>query len=134
MSSRTRKNTRKKRKAITTLPRARTLARASWRQKLNKLLFWLSERMRQAQAARPARKLRVCETASLGDKRFVAVVQFENERFLLGGAAGSVTLIARLGASQAFVSALDACVVPKMPVQFATLQTQKPDTPERVAR
>lgn len=44
-----------------------------------------------------ARKtLRLCESLPLGDKRFVAVIQVENERFLIGGAAGSVSLLTRL--------------------------------------
>jgi flagellar biogenesis protein FliO len=49
-------------------------------------------------ASRQAAKkhLRICETAPLGDKRFVAVVQVDHERFLVGGAANSVALLAKL--------------------------------------
>ena len=43
------------------------------------------------------RSLRVCETVSLGDKRFVAVVQFERRRFLLGVTPHSVSLLQGLG-------------------------------------
>ena len=46
---------------------------------------------------RPARRLRLQETIPLGERRFVAVVQFEAERFLIGGGASSVSLLARLG-------------------------------------
>ena len=42
------------------------------------------------------RSLVVKETAGLGDRRFVAVLQFEHQRFLIGGSAGSVTLLAHL--------------------------------------
>lgn len=49
--------------------------------------------------------LRVCETAALGDKRFVAVVQVDGERFLIGGAANSLALLARL--SDSVSSAVD---------------------------
>ena len=45
----------------------------------------------------PARKtLRVCETVSLGERRFVAVVQVDEERYLIGGGTGSVSLLSRL--------------------------------------
>jgi flagellar biogenesis protein FliO len=47
---------------------------------------------------RRERSLRVCETVSLGDKRFVAVLQFERQRFLIGITAQSVSLLHRLGA------------------------------------
>jgi flagellar biogenesis protein FliO len=42
------------------------------------------------------RALEVQETAGLGDRRFVAVLRFEHQRFLIGGSAGSVTLLAEL--------------------------------------
>jgi flagellar biogenesis protein FliO len=47
-------------------------------------------------AVRPARRLRVCESVPLGEKRFLAVVQFEHNRFLIGCAANSVVLLTRL--------------------------------------
>src|SRR5581483_10243998 len=46
---------------------------------------------------RPARRLRLCETVSLGEKRFVAVLRFERHQFLVGGTANSIALLARLG-------------------------------------
>jgi hypothetical protein len=53
--------------------------------------------MRKQVKFRPAKKrLRICETISLGEKRFVALVEVDGEQFLLGGASGSVTPIARL--------------------------------------
>ena len=42
------------------------------------------------------RSLVVKETAGLGERRFVAVLQFERQRYLIGGSAGSVTLLAHL--------------------------------------
>lgn len=51
---------------------------------------------------RPAvRRLRVCESVSLGEKRLVAVVEYEGQRFLIGG-AHSVSLLAKLGESPDF--------------------------------
>ncbi len=45
---------------------------------------------------RSPRQLRLCETLSLGERRFVAVVQVGQTRFLLGGTPQSLALLARL--------------------------------------
>ena len=45
---------------------------------------------------RKLQKLRVCNVTSLGEKRFVAVVQYGRRRFLVGGGAGAVSLLSRL--------------------------------------
>ncbi len=42
------------------------------------------------------KRLRLCESLALGDRRFVAVVEFEGARFLLGGTATSLVLLSRL--------------------------------------
>jgi flagellar biogenesis protein FliO len=52
--------------------------------------------LKRFSSARPLRHLRLAETVSLGEKRFVAVVQFERERFLIGGTANAVALLATL--------------------------------------
>jgi len=47
--------------------------------------------------AAPRRKsLSVRETAALGDRRFVSVIQFEGLRFLVGSSPSSVALLAQL--------------------------------------
>lgn len=46
------------------------------------------------------RRLRVAETVSLGEKRFVSIVHVDGTQFLLGGAAGSVSLLAVLETPQ----------------------------------
>jgi flagellar biogenesis protein FliO len=43
-----------------------------------------------------SKALSVRETAALGDRRFISVIQFENQRFLVGSSPGSVTLLAQL--------------------------------------
>ncbi len=43
--------------------------------------------------ASPKRALVLRESVSLGEKRFVAVVEFEETRFLIGGSANSVQLL-----------------------------------------
>ena len=57
--------------------------------------------------SRHARKrLRVCESMSLGEKRFVAVIEVDGEQFLVGGASSSVATLARLEPSQEFSEVL----------------------------
>jgi flagellar biogenesis protein FliO len=40
--------------------------------------------------------LSVRETAALGDRRFVSVIQFERRRFLIGSSPSTVTLLSHL--------------------------------------
>ena len=49
-----------------------------------------------ATSRRPTKRLRLGESLSLGDRRFVAVVEFEKERFLVGGTSASLVLLTRL--------------------------------------
>lgn len=62
-----------------------------------------------ASARRSPKLLLVTESSALGDRRFVAVVQFERQRFLIGSSPSSVTLLARLSdADRAMDSGADA--------------------------
>ena len=45
---------------------------------------------------RTPKGLRLCESLPLGERRFVAVVEFEKARFLVGGTASSLVLLSRL--------------------------------------
>jgi flagellar biogenesis protein FliO len=56
----------------------------------------LSSLVRSLRITRRDRTLRVCETLPLGDKRFLAVVQCEGRRFLIGGTHHSISLLDRL--------------------------------------
>lgn len=60
----------------------------------------LARTWKQVQARNKARmksqKLKVCETAQLGDKRFVALVQADGQRFLIGGTGNNIALLAAL--------------------------------------
>ncbi len=44
-----------------------------------------------------AKRLRVSETVSLGEKRFVAIVAVEGREFLIGGGVSGISLLALLG-------------------------------------
>ncbi|HTY83626.1 MAG TPA: flagellar biosynthetic protein FliO [Silvibacterium sp.] len=47
------------------------------------------------------RRLRLCENLALGERRFVAVIEFEQSRFLVGGTPSSLVLLARFEHSKA---------------------------------
>jgi len=49
---------------------------------------------------RNPRRLRLCETLSLGNRGFVAVVRYEEQSFLLGGTNSSIALLAQLSRSR----------------------------------
>jgi Flagellar biosynthesis protein, FliO len=61
----------------------------------------------QLKSRQTRKRLRVCETVSLGEKRLVALVEIDGEQFLLGGASGALTTIARLEPSQTISEALE---------------------------
>ena len=45
---------------------------------------------------RAPRQLRLCESVSLGEKRLIAVIQYQNQCFLIGAGSQSVNLLSRL--------------------------------------
>jgi hypothetical protein len=47
-------------------------------------------------AGKKRKTLSVRETAALGDRRFVSVIQFERQRFLIGSSPSSITLLSKL--------------------------------------
>jgi flagellar biogenesis protein FliO len=67
------------------------------------ILKWIVLR---AKAQHARKNLRVCETVSLGEKRFVAIVQVDEERFLIGGSSSAVSLLTRLQETKTFAAAL----------------------------
>ncbi len=53
-------------------------------------------RVLMTRARRAPKSLLLRETAALGDRRYVAVIQFEGQRYLIGSSPSSVTLLAHL--------------------------------------
>jgi len=47
-----------------------------------------------------SRRLRVAETVSLGEKRFVAILQVDGEQLLVGGSSSNIVLLAKLEAKR----------------------------------
>jgi flagellar biogenesis protein FliO len=62
---------------------------------------WKSLRAQQI-ARSGSKRLHVAATVSLGEKRFVAVIQVDGKEFLVGGGATNVALLAQLGARKSF--------------------------------
>jgi hypothetical protein len=60
---------------------------------LSRALLWLQT---YSQAARRPRRLQLCATVALGDKRFVSIIECDGQQFLIGGGAGNVSLLAQL--------------------------------------
>ena len=66
------------------------------------MLTVLATRVRKSlDRRRSARRLRLSETLSLGEKRFLAVVQFQQQEFLVGGTGNSIALLAKLNGPEA---------------------------------
>jgi len=61
---------------------------------------------KQLSSCQTKKRLRVCETVSLGEKRFVSVIEVDGEQFLVGGASSSVATLARLEPSPEFSEVL----------------------------
>jgi len=72
----------------------RTSALAAARLKIfRRSVIWASLVRR---AGNKRKTLSVRETAALGDRRFVSVIQFERQRFLIGSSPSSITLLSQL--------------------------------------
>lgn len=59
---------------------------------------WLTRHSRGVLMRGVPRRLRVAETVSLGEKRFVSILQVDGEQFLVGGSSSNVVLLAKLEA------------------------------------
>jgi len=62
---------------------------------LRRIRQWLSGRSLPWGARRP-RQLRLCENLALGERRFLSVVECGRQRFLVGGSANSLVVLAEL--------------------------------------
>jgi flagellar biogenesis protein FliO len=66
-------------------------------ERILRITLHLARRLTAAMTRRAPRRLQLCESLPLGERRFVAVVEFERARFLVGGTSASLVLLARLG-------------------------------------
>jgi flagellar biogenesis protein FliO len=74
------------------------------------------------------KRLQVTSSVSLGEKRFVAVVQVDGRQFLVGGGASNVSLLAQLEQKESFGEVLEQAesVPEKKPVKRAPRPIDKP--------
>jgi len=64
-------------------------------------LKWITRQSSSILTRGVDRRLRVAETVSLGEKRFVSILQVDGEQFLVGGSSSNVVLLAKLETSAA---------------------------------
>ena len=62
---------------------------------LTRALLWFQTRRRLAGLPR---RLKLCATVPLGEKRFVSIIECDGLQFLIGGGAENVSLLAQLNA------------------------------------
>jgi hypothetical protein len=107
---------------------------------LSRAWGWLKTRQR---ARSGTRRLRVAETVSLGEKRFVAVVQVDGRHFLLAGGPTNIVLLAQLDMKEPFEDVLKKTLAApvkqvvkrKRPAPFAgRAQANRRKGPEDAAR
>jgi len=60
---------------------------------------WVQNKFKSHQTRK---RLRVCESVSLGEKRFIAVIQVDGEQLLVGGSSNSIAMLAHLGRKPEF--------------------------------
>lgn len=64
---------------------------------------WLNQKYAKQ---RTSKRIKVLETAALGEKRFVTILQVDGAQFLIGGTAASVSLLASLEPKPAFADVM----------------------------
>ena len=62
---------------------------------LTRILHWLAALVRSWRS-HPSRQLYLRETLALGERRFIAVVEFERQKFLIAGTGSSVAMLTAL--------------------------------------
>jgi hypothetical protein len=75
-------------------PRTTNQPHAVHRGLLSKAVSWLNGNLKTA------KQLRVLETVTLGDKRLIAVIEANGQRFLVGGGPSGVSLLTQLDQTQ----------------------------------
>lgn len=61
------------------------------------LLFHLRSAFSRVNIQRRPRRLKLCETLSLGEKRILALVEYEGQRFLVAATEQNISLLQTLG-------------------------------------
>ena len=64
---------------------------------------WIRQRLNSHQSRK---RLRVCESVSLGEKRVIVLIEVDGEQFLVAGASNSISVLAHLEKPAAFSDVL----------------------------
>jgi flagellar biogenesis protein FliO len=83
----------------------------SSREFLRRIRQWLSTGARPW-GARRQRQLRLCENLALGERRFLSLVECGRQKFLLGGSANSLVVLAELASETTALPTKDGEDVP----------------------
>jgi flagellar biogenesis protein FliO len=67
----------------------------------SRIVSLLRRAVSAVRARRSERRLRLCEMLSLGEKRFVAVVEYGAEKFILAGTPQRISLLTKLARNAA---------------------------------
>ena len=96
---------------------------------LSRAWRWIQARRRSRTSTR---RLQVDASVSLGEKRFVAVIQVDGLQFLIGGGATNVALLAKLGRKVSFGEVLNEtmAVTKRRPAKGTKKQLVKPAAPQ----
>jgi len=70
-------------------------AAATDRNRWKRLARWLVA-LGRSWCRRPHRQLRLCENLSLGERRFLSVIEVGRQKFLVGGTGNSLVMLATL--------------------------------------
>ncbi len=57
---------------------------------------WLTRACSRSLTSQRSRRLRIRETVSLGEKRFLCIVQIDDKEYLIGGGTTNVSMLTRL--------------------------------------
>jgi hypothetical protein len=66
----------------------------------SKIGRWLGDLFHGRIRLVPEKKLHVVETVSLGERRFVTILQVEGRKFLIGGSSSNVSMLASLDSAE----------------------------------
>lgn len=66
----------------------------------SKIGRWLGDLVHGRIRLMPEKKLHVLETVSLGERRFVTILQVEGRKFLIGGSSSNVSMLASLDSAE----------------------------------
>jgi hypothetical protein len=86
--------------SISNAPQVR---KARWEEVVSDFLKRAWSTLQNKYKVTTTKRLRLAETISLGEKRFVAIVSVEGREFLIGGGISGMSLLAQLGSEGAVV-------------------------------